>query len=555
MSRSTNAEIDRLFAYHERTKHSWASVRAGPHGLDWDNQPNPFRTYEGVARVDLARAGEWSGVGTRAALLQGVAATSAANGALDRDAVGLLLWHSLAISRWKQVRGTEFRYSLRVNPSSGNLHPTEFHLAVAGTTGLGGRLYHYRALDHRLEERGRGDAIAALLAAANVAPLPETLAVVAFTSIFWREAWKYRSRAYRYCLLDLGHAFASLAVAAATVGLRARAFGWFDDEAVARALALEGGDERPLLLVRLDAVNEPGTSPNADVAARPTTNDPIGPLLLAGGTPNRLSEDENHHPLLLGMHQSTELEAPLPEVPKPAPRAVDSSNRDATEAGDVAIGVEEMAAAHAAQQDEPLAVTTRRRRSAIDHDPERSPMSRAQFAALLAALRPDVGADWRADWRANLNGGPGERFVTLYIYVHRVSDLAPGLYRFEPERGLVLIRTGDFRAQAARLSLEQTLAGNATFAVSLVGDLERAASTFGARAYRFVHAEAGVFGQWLYLAAESLGFQSTGIGAFYDDEVHRFLGLEGRARQVVYHFAVGRAAFDDRLLDVDGPVA
>jgi SagB-type dehydrogenase family enzyme len=220
----------------------------------------------------------------------------------------------------------------------------------------------------------------------------------------------------------------------------------------------------------------------------------------------------------------------------------------------VAIALDEMIAAHSATPDESLAVTVRRRRSAIDHDPDRSTMTRVQFAALLAALDSAGRADWRADWRGNLEGGPGERFVSLYLYVHRVADLAPGLYRFEPERGLLLLRTGDFRAQAARLSLEQTLAGNATFAVSMVGDLERAAATFGCRAYRFVHAEAGVFGQLLYLAAESMGFQSTGIGAFYDDEVHRFLGLEGRARQVVYHFAVGRAAVDDRLLDVDGPI-
>jgi SagB-type dehydrogenase family enzyme len=552
VSRATNAELDRLFAYHERTKHSWASVRAGPHGLDWDNQPNPFRTYDGVERVEFARGGELKAVGTRAALIGGAgssgsAANSAASVPFDRESLGRILWYSLAISRWKQVRGTEFRYSLRVNPSSGNLHPTECHVALPRCGGdLEAGLFHYRALDHRFERRGRGDAIGALLAAANVAPIPETRALVAFTSIFWREAWKYRSRAYRYCLLDLGHALVSLAAAAATFGLRASALGWFDDEAVARALAIEGGDERPLLLVRLDAVNGSATSASARESS--------GPLVHSGGTPNRLSEDENHHPLLLGMHQSTELEAPLPECPKPAPRAPSSSSESSSEPGAIAIDLDEMAAAHAALADESLAVTTRRRRSAIDHDPDRSTMTRAEFAALLAALRSDVGDEWRADWRGNLNGGPGEHFVFLYIYVHRVSGLSPGLYRFEPERGLLQLRTGDFRAQAARLSLEQTLAGNATFAVSMVGDLERAASTFGCRAYRFVYTEAGVFGQRLYLAAESLGFQSTGIGAFYDDEVHRFLGLEGRARQVVYHFAAGHAAVDDRLLDVDGPV-
>ena len=49
----SNAEIDRMFAYHERTKHSYASVYSGGWTLDWDNQPNPFRRYAGAPRVEL----------------------------------------------------------------------------------------------------------------------------------------------------------------------------------------------------------------------------------------------------------------------------------------------------------------------------------------------------------------------------------------------------------------------------------------------------------------------------------------------------------------------
>jgi hypothetical protein len=51
------------------------------------------------------------------------------------------------------------------------------------------------------------------------------------------------------------------------------------------------------------------------------------------------------------------------------------------------------------------------------------------------------------------------------------------------------------------------------------------ARVFGNRGYRYVHFEAGAIGQRLYVGAEALGWNATGIGAFYDDDVHRDLGF------------------------------
>jgi hypothetical protein len=59
----------------------------------------------------------------------------------------------------------------------------------------------------------------------------------------------------------------------------------------------------------------------------------------------------------------------------------------------------------------------------------------------------------------------------------------------------------------------------------MIADLDEAARVFGNRAYRYVYFEAGAIGQRLYLGAEALGWNATGIGAFYDDEVHRYLGF------------------------------
>ena len=114
--------------------------------------------------------------------------------------------------------------------------------------------------------------------------------------------------------------------------------------------------------------------------------------------------------------------------------------------------------------------------------------------------------------------------------------LAPGVYRYwEDNAELEQIMQGDQRLVAAALSLGQDLAGNACVAFSMIGDFENATRRYGDRDYRYVHFEAGAKGQRIYLAAEALGLRATGIGAFFDDEVHKYLRLTPEQGQVVYH--------------------
>ena len=133
------------------------------------------------------------------------------------SAIGDILRHSLGLSAWKQFR--ESRWSLRVNPSSGNLHPTEAYIVCGPTPGVtpDAGVYHYAADKHALEQRCAVET-AAWDRAVGVAT---TMWFVVLASIHWREAWKYGERAFRYCQHDLGHAVAAVAIAAALAGHRA----------------------------------------------------------------------------------------------------------------------------------------------------------------------------------------------------------------------------------------------------------------------------------------------------------------------------------------------
>src|SRR3982751_1628021 len=237
--------------YHDATKHSPESLRQSPHFLDWANLPHPFRHYEGVPIWDLPADPPASAV-PALALLQGACGKTAVKD--GPTFLSQLLFYSASISAWKRAPSGS-KYALRVNPSSGNLHPTEFHFATRGLRDWPDGLDHYRVSAHMAEQRARGNLTEPL--AHNSPPL-----VFLLTSIAWREAWKYRDRAYRYCLHDIGHAWQALALAARAIGCDSLAVGHFPDDEVAQLCRLPE-DEWPMLLVELRGRSLPVRPPDA----------------------------------------------------------------------------------------------------------------------------------------------------------------------------------------------------------------------------------------------------------------------------------------------------
>ena len=65
--------------------------------------------------------------------------------------------------------------------------------------------------------------------------------------------------------------------------------------------------------------------------------------------------------------------------------------------------------------------------------------------------------------------------------------------------------------------------------------------------YRHLFWECGMLGQVLYLEAEAAGVRSTGVGCFFDDEMHALLGINDHSWQSLYHFTMGGAIDDARL--------
>jgi SagB-type dehydrogenase family enzyme len=451
-----------------------------------------------------------------------------------------VLRHALGLSAWKQFR--ESRWSLRVNPSSGNLHPTEAYLVcgpVAGVSTAGG-VYHYAADRHALEQRCAFDAGAGGL------PADGSTWLAALTSIHWREAWKYGERAFRYCQHDLGHAIAAVRIAAALAGYSARLLPEWSQADVAMLAGLDRDEdyveaerEEPGCLIEISRQSSV-ISPQTSVVSR----DALLAAMRQGtwtGRANQLSED----------HVAWTFIDEIAAATRDPGRSV----------GPTANQLPNDPLTHL-----PNRATVLQRRSAVSFD-GRGSIDAAQFFAMLARVMPDQGAPWDALW--------WDARIHLALFVHRVDGVAPGLYLltrnpaaidrlkaacgreflWEPASDtlpLFALARGDCRTLAQRVSCDQQIAADGFFSLGMIADFDASLDAFGPSFYRHLFWESGVVGQVLYLEAEAAGARGTGIGCFYDDPVHDVLGLTGHAFQSLYHFTIGMPVEDTRLTTEPG---
>ncbi len=175
-----------IFDYHDQTKHHFQQFARSAGYLDWANQPHPIREYHGTERIELARDIEPPPIAYRNLFELNFIPPQP----VDRRSVSLLLRYSLALSAWKQAGTT--RWALRVNPSSGNLHPTEGYLVGESLAEpQQPTLYHYTSEIHALERRA---VFPTTVWRSLTADLPAGSFLIGLTSILWRETWKYGER-------------------------------------------------------------------------------------------------------------------------------------------------------------------------------------------------------------------------------------------------------------------------------------------------------------------------------------------------------------------------
>ncbi|MDX9972504.1 MAG: SagB/ThcOx family dehydrogenase [FCB group bacterium] len=528
--------IETVVGYHVVTKHHFHAYARSLGYLDWASQPDPFRRFSEAELHLLPLTGDDHSPAYDSVFTSGAVESRP----LSLETLGSLFEHSLALSAWKQFQGE--RWALRCNPSSGNLHPTEGYILVDALEGLRDRpaAYHYAPKEHGLECRTEIDPGVWKTLAAG---FPPGTFFAGLSSIHWREAWKYGERAYRYCQQDVGHALAALCIAAAMNGWPCVLLDGLGDAHVAALLGLdraadfEGAEaEHPDLL--LAVLPGPPGQPVPRTLPAVSMRDAHW-----HGRANALSRE----------HVDWQaIEAVVPACVKPA---VEVEARALSLPGPPPAHVRNLSARRIVRQ----------RRSAVAMDGE-TELARDFFYGMLARTMPREG---RVPWDA-LAEPPA---LHLGLFVHRVHDLAPGLYvlprRPEAERALrkamrqgflwekpascpdalplYTLQLGDYREAAAVASCHQDIAGDGAFSLGMLAEFEESLEHYGPWYYRHLFWEAGMIGQVLYLEAEAAGLRATGMGCYFDEPVHALFGLTDLRFQSMYHFTVGGPVEDPRL--------
>jgi SagB-type dehydrogenase family enzyme len=514
----SNYDREAARLYHEFTKHSYTSVRSNPHALDWENRPLAYKIYPAAGSVALPRELDLSSIPATAAIAGRIESATGDSQApttfdalhLDLDALTRILFCAGGLTRSKSVGGEDYHF--RAAASAGALYPIEIYLAARDVEALEPGLYHFSPADLKLRGLRRGGWCEYLAQAApNHPALVEASAVLLLSAVFWRSAWKYRARAYRYCFWDAGTILANLLAAANAEGLPVEIITAFEDPLIERLIDVDGEHEGIVCLVALGRTRSTHKSSVDSPTMAGATS--LAPLEL-DTVP--LSAHETVYEDLAKIHRASRLESSdevralsIVHFQREGAPVVAESVRPVVLPPNEAMGLGE---------------TILRRGSTRTFARESIP------AGDLATIMETSKAPLHTDFPA---------LVDAYLIVNSVDDLPSGAYFYRREYGSFdLLKVGDFRREAGYLCLEQPLGADCSALICYMTDLDRIIDALANRGYRDAHLEAGILGGRAYLAAYALGRGATGL-TFYDDDTTKFFSPHAAGKSPLLMVAIG----------------
>ncbi len=521
-----NGEITAARAFHDATKYVVVTNESGeedslmgtPPNLedpiwqeDWSLEPFAFKIYETLEPIPLPREFAPSVMpaleaigrtgaepdGERIPTLSDVARIALlSNGLLNRQATS----RSGRTIEFRTAGGTGARYHL------------ELYFACADLPGLDAGLYHYAAHDHSLRCLRHGDYRQVLVEASGDEPaIAQAPLVVAITSTFWRNSWRYKGRAYRHTFWDAGTTMANLLSVAASIELPTRVVLGYADGAVNGLLGVDGQREATVALCAV---------------GRAEWKVPSSPALEPIDYPVRaISPREVEFPVIGMLHQASMLPSGAGAA---AWRA--SPLRRTSAAPDGATTALQPIPEHDLPQIRIEEVIFKRRSTRNYDTGVEIPFD--VFSTLLDRSSRGFAADCLASDAPPLHEN--------YLIVNGVAGLEPGVYRHEPRRGdLEQIRSGNFREQAQRLAVDQEYAGHAHVNSYYLTRLDPVLERYGNRGYRLAQLEPAIYAGKLHLGTHTLGLGAVGSTSL-DDEVVDFFSPQAKSSSYMFVVVFGK---------------
>lgn len=455
-------------------------------------EPSPFKIYPALSPIPLPR----EPLATDVAALDAIAATGEVDINLaipDLATISALLLRSNGLlKRWHTPWGREIQF--RAASCTGARYHLELYLICADLPGLPAGVYHYGAHDHALRLLRAGDHRAILAEATGNEPaIAQAPAIIASSSAFWRNAWRYQERAYRHAFWDTGTLYANLLAIAASAKLPTEVVLGFDDAAVNRLLDIDGEREAALGLVAIGRTEAP-------LPAAPN----VAPLDLEV---EPYSSREIDFPAIRELHRASGLDSGAEAAAWRSQPLV----RTLPDASGPLVALQPLPAGEIPVESIEEVIQRRRsnRHYAADQplpfDLFSTVIERATYGTRIDALDPTAPP-----------------LYDLFLIVNNVEGLEPGSYLYRPaERSLERLADGDYRRQAALLACGQSYAADAHVNVYALTDLDTVLARYGNRGYRLVQLEAALMAGRVQLAAHALGLGAVGSTSV-DDEVIEF---------------------------------
>ncbi|MGH3490469.1 MAG: SagB family peptide dehydrogenase [Actinopolymorphaceae bacterium] len=552
---SGNDDIAEAWAFHDATKYSVREESDGP-GIAmgtppdleeaiWEKdrslEPFPYKIYTSLQPIPLPREFATSTVPAFDALsaVGGEASVAGAPPPPDLATLARIALYSCGLlDRRTTLRGGRV-IDYRAAGGTGARFHLEAYLVCGGLPDLPAGVYHYAAHDHSLRQLRSGDFRGALSHASGSEPaLASAPVVLALTSTFWRNAWRYKARAYRHTYWDAGTTLSHTRAVAASTGLPATLVMGYVDKEVNDLLGVDGVRETTVALCALG---------HGGAASPPTGRPEVPPLDLPT---QPISPGEVTFPAIPRMHAATCLDSVAeverwgasPLVRTPAePRGPLVPLAPFAPADLAAVSVEEVIA---------------RRRSTRHFDVD-AELPFAAFSTLLDRSTRGIAADCLT---------PGARALhDCYLIVHGVEGLAPGVYVHHPALGgpghlgehghggaagaVELLREGDFRQDAQRLAVGQWYPADAHVNAYYLTDLTPVLRSYGNRGYRLSQLECALSAGILHLGTHALGrIDHAGavvrLGAVgstsCDDDVVEFFSPHAAGKSYMFVTVFGR---------------
>ena len=508
-----NQNIKIAKEFHETTKHSPVTIYFNRHYLDWENKPFPFKLYLNKPKVNLPSTFPYPIEDSIECLKQETNLKLNEEKQIDLKTLSQILFFSAGITR--KIKLNDNVYYMRAASATGALYPIEIYLICQNFQNLDAGVYHFCPGDFTLTQLRKGDFRSLLFTATGnnnkVFQAPITLI---FTSISWRNSWKYQARSYRHWFWDAGVILANFLALCNNNHLSSEIILGYQDKLINNLLGLQDQKEAAIALASIESGCNSDYYNQFNFSELSALNCETKPIS---------KYEETVYPEIWKIHESSYLSTMI-EITNWTLKNKD--DRNLHNAGKVPY--DKISIINTTNIGNLILQRGSTRRFS------KKPITLSQLQTILYLSSMSVPFDFLTNEQS---------LIDIYFIANSVTNLQSGMYYYNKlENNIEQLKEGDFREQSGHLCLDQKLFSDASVVFFLLSSMDKILKYLGNRGYRAIQLEGGICAGKIYLTSYSQGLGASG-STFYDDEVTETFHPHADQKSTIIAIGIGIPAY------------